>query len=259
VQGRFIKSKSDAHFQLREELLHKSVSHKPETEFPVLDPLDNDTIGIFQESLRDGNGICTFTFSREPSNSELIAISQQLGNPLPERSNDVAEFVEDVFILNIVNRFDCSAPMEMQPFSNAALTLHTESSGNPLSMQPRYIMFYCAKADIRGDDAATLIVPMPRVAEKLSDETLSLLAKTRYLRCEQGPHIVRATSHGPAFSFRDFGASALDQPGYHRLDRSAILLRQYLCRHACRPLDRLRGPLPRRGFQRWIPDPAGTR
>jgi hypothetical protein len=210
LYGQFLESKDHPHVQLRGELLQSNTaaSFSHPTIKLASDPSDNSRKIL--KYLEKGGGIARFSFSNNPLNSDLIAIARQLGTPMAERSNDVAEFVEDLFVLNVVDRFDHLAPVAMQPFSSAPLSIHTESSGNPISMQPRYILLYCVDQGQFSGGAATLGVSMADVAAKLSDHDISLLAQTRYSRCPPGSNILRFTAHGPTFSFRDFCQEALD-------------------------------------------------
>jgi hypothetical protein len=210
LYGQFLESKDHPHVQLRVELLQSNAAVSFSQPIIKLESEPSDNYRKIIEYLEKGGGIARFSFSRNPANSDLIAIARQLGTPMEERSDDVAEFVEDLFVLNVVDRFDHLAPVAMQPFSSAPLSMHTESSGNPLSMQPRYILLYCVDQGQVSGGAATLGVSMADVVARLSDHDISLLAQTRYRRCPQGSNILRFTVNGPTFSFRDFCQEALD-------------------------------------------------
>lgn len=208
--GRFIELNDHPHIALRADLLRSR-------ELPVLAPpeqeLDIGTAAATEEVLQQlsaSEGCGLFKLASRPPNAGLIDFGKQLGQPMEERSSDVAEFVEQRVLLNVVDRFDAAAPVALQPFSSAALTLHSESSGNPLAWQPRFILLHCVDPGAGVGQAATVLVSMRAVAAALNDAELGLLSQTRYQRCEEGPNIARQGPHGWIFSFRDFGTEPLD-------------------------------------------------
>ncbi|MEU4845951.1 TauD/TfdA family dioxygenase [Streptomyces gilvosporeus] len=134
----------------------------------------------------------------------FIALGARLGRAIVETDPAVLPYVENEVILNLVSRHPETDNIAIQPFADNFLSLHSESSGQPLPRQPRYIVLMCREPGDRR--ARTVLVPMETVAARLSDRQLTLLSQTRYQQAGAPSAILRRVGNRPVFSFRDFMA-----------------------------------------------------
>lgn len=152
------------------------------------------------------------------TNRELIRFGSALGQLIPEQADSVQKYVEERFILNNRQDYARTSEIELQPFAENYITLHTEMSPLPLDEQPRYIVLMCVQAPQPDAGGQTLLVSMSRIYERLTLEEREILRHTTY-----GP-AVRANENGamldsppflyeregrPVFSFRDFDRQLL--------------------------------------------------
>lgn len=134
---------------------------------------------------------------------EYIRLGRLIGEPYDERANEVQPFVSRAVVLNLTARSHASVPTAMQPFSQAPLTLHTESSGAPLERQPRYICLMCLEPG-DPDTAQTIAVSMDPVNAELDARARATLRAVSYAP-PGSPFLLRGTERRPVFAFRDFG------------------------------------------------------
>jgi alpha-ketoglutarate-dependent taurine dioxygenase len=113
-------------------------------------------------------------------------------------------------ILNLVQKEAETTDIDIQPFAENYLTLHTESSTKTITEQPRYIVLMCIEAPGLNSGGQTIVVPMSRIYEKLNKDHIDILSKTRYREHLESPPFFYWREGRPLFSFRDFGNQALD-------------------------------------------------
>jgi len=154
------------------------------------------------------SGVAAGRLARPLPIDDFIELGRLLGDPYEERAAEVQPFVSKRYVLNLTARSPAAAPTALQPFSQAPLTLHTESSGAPLDRQPRYICLMCQDPG-DPDVAQTVAVPMEQVAAALAGKTRAILRATRY-DGPDCPTILRGPDERPIFAFRDFGSDPLD-------------------------------------------------
>jgi len=212
LEGFFQELASHAHVERRRWMLGEaSITRAIQAHIDIDSAAAPEAVGErLLETMDWNDGVALARFSEPLGNEKLLAIGRALGDIIPERSPDVADFLEGQNILNIVSRFDSDAPAEMRPFSTGLLSLHSESSGHALRHQPHYILLYCVASGDEATSAATVIVPMRGVTERLKATDRAMLQRVRYRQCEEGPMIARETARGLAFSFRDFCGQRLD-------------------------------------------------
>lgn len=211
LTGTFRESPTDPHVAARRRLLDRGAP-VPTLQAPIVemdaDRPAEDCVGPMRAALaRDG--LAQIQFVSPPSVAEFRAIGEALGAPVPERAAEIQDFVEDGTVLHLKPRFDARADVALQPFSTRYLSLHSESSGAALALQPRYLLFLCLEPGGTTTEARTVLIPMDAVASRLSERDLEILKSTRYARNVDGPTIARTDERAAtAFSFRDFQ----DQP-----------------------------------------------
>ncbi len=155
------------------------------------------------------SGVALVALDEPLSNRAFRGLGETLGVPLVEGDPSVQPFVEEHVILNVVDTHPAGIDASLQPFSKGLLSLHSESSGRSLHEQPRYIVLMCCQAP-QAMTADTVLVPMNRVAERLSVAEREVLARTRYRRNSSAPYILRTEAGRSVFSFRDFMADTLE-------------------------------------------------
>ncbi|MCD0451618.1 TauD/TfdA family dioxygenase [Actinocorallia sp. API 0066] len=142
----------------------------------------------------------------EPLSTErFLAFGDGLGKPLPESDPFVLPWVEHGVVLNLVDEYAHPEDPARQPFSAAALTLHSERSDRAVAAQPRYVVLMCCAADPAERLAQTVLVPMASVHDALTPDERRVLAATRCRSDHDVPPILRYVQGRPVFAFRDLG------------------------------------------------------
>jgi hypothetical protein len=200
IAGAFIEGSDDRHVGLRDRMLAAD-AHLPRLPSSNADKPAMDVLGDI--------GFLVLENEQPLGNDELVAFGTELGIAQPETHPSVRPYVEEEVILNLLSEYSSTRDVDLQPFATNALTLHTESSTRPAARQPRFIVLMCCDP---GDDstwAQTVVVPMDRVAARITSREREILARTRYRDNRDGPTILRYVSGRPVFSFRDFGDQRL--------------------------------------------------
>jgi Taurine catabolism dioxygenase TauD, TfdA family len=148
-------------------------------------------------------GAAITMLDRPMTNDEFLALGSALGIAQPERSDGVQVFVTHGVILNLITGLPRTDDPDLQPFGTNWLSLHSESSGAPPSVQPRYIVLMCVEPG-SGVGAQTVLVPMQAVADTLSESDRAVLRSTRYALNEGAPMLMREEHGRVIFSVRDF-------------------------------------------------------
>ncbi|WNV84990.1 TauD/TfdA family dioxygenase [Umezawaea sp. Da 62-37] len=172
------------------------------------DLLNDDAVFGGVVGTLDAFGAVEIDLDRPLTAEEFVFFGALLGRPMPETAPDVRPYVERDVVLNLVAEHGIIADTGLQPFSETALTLHTESSGKPTRDQPRHLVFQCLRAPEPDHGAQTLVVSGTRVHDVLDGAQRDVLEHCRYDADPAGPPILRELSGRPCFSFRDFA----DQP-----------------------------------------------
>ncbi|MEU9123219.1 TauD/TfdA family dioxygenase [Streptomyces sp. NPDC048506] len=209
IDGSFVERATDRHVRLRQLLLRDGRQSLPP-------PADFDRpfrLGADGELSRGAlahvrhRGAVALRLDEPLPAHRFTALGARLGRAIAETDPAVLPHVEDGVILNLVSRHPETADVSLQPFASNYLSLHSESSGQAVPRQPRYIVLMCHEP---GDGAAqTVLVSMGAVAARLTDRQLAVLARTRYRRAGAPPAILRRVGARPVFSFRDFMAQPL--------------------------------------------------
>lgn len=166
-------------------------------------------LGLLDQVLAESGLACVRT-ERALTNQELISIARWLGRPIPEHAPAVQPFVEDEFVLNLVMSRSETPDVDLQPFAENPITLHTESSLRSLEEQPRYLIFSCLTAPEPGYGGQTIVVPMPEVHDRLTDRERQILGRTSWASSEDSPPILFESEGRPTFSFRDLDRAPVD-------------------------------------------------
>lgn len=182
----------------------------------VLDQIERHGIGLVQ-------------LDQCMTNAEFRAFGDVLGRAQPERSPDVRARVEDQVILNLVTDSGPTGDPARQPFGANPLSLHSESSGAPLSAQPRYIVLMCLSAGADSESGKTILVPMSAAHDSLDQSARTLLATTSYDLATTSydldghpPAILRSVGGRPVFCFRDFQDTPLRWKSTSSVETSAV-------------------------------------
>jgi alpha-ketoglutarate-dependent taurine dioxygenase len=170
-----------------------------------------------------GSGLVEARLDRPLTSDELITLGRRLGSPLPENAVGVQEFVEQGVLLNVIAVHGTTEDIDLQPFSDTALTLHTERSGAAFPRQPRFLVFLCLRAPEPGSGGQTLLVRGADVYANLAPAHREVLRHTSYA-AGQPPPILCGHATGPRFSFRDFRGQQLHwrYHGPEPVDESAV-------------------------------------
>jgi alpha-ketoglutarate-dependent taurine dioxygenase len=155
----------------------------------------------------DESGVAQVELDGQLTAGQLIALASGLGDPQPETSSEVAQFVDEGVVLNLSPALKWSADRAYEPFSWSAVRLHSEGSVRPPSQQPRYIIFQCVEPGSPTTGDQTILVSMADVHQRLSDEQREILASVRLGHREDAAPLLQASS--PVFCFRDFGADEI--------------------------------------------------
>ncbi|MFI5907222.1 TauD/TfdA family dioxygenase [Dactylosporangium sp. NPDC051541] len=230
IKGIFRQAADQPHVPLRRRLLD-AAQPLPAPPFGR-DVRADDSSGlatIAREQL-SAHGAAVVRLDRPLDAEEFLAFGATLGTAQPELAPAVQPFVESEVILNLVTTSPATIDTDLQPFAANWLSLHTESSGAPVPVQPRYIVLMCVTP---GDDprcARTVLLPMREVYGRLSERDREVLRSLRY---EQGdpPPILRIADGRPVFSVRDFQEDPLNWVHDGPLDApdevNAVLARMY--------------------------------
>ncbi|MFJ8493736.1 TauD/TfdA family dioxygenase [Streptomyces sp. NPDC094038] len=211
MKGTFRERPDHPHVALRQNLLDSRRGYAP-----PLTPLRGragapreTALTVLDTQLRP-HGIGLLDLDRVMSNEEFRAFGAALGTAQPERSADVAGMVDDDVILNVRTCGPVTEDPARQPFAANWLTLHTESSGAPVTAQPRYVVLMCVAATEQGAAGQTVLVAMPDVHDALSPATRDLLRHLRYDGRGGVPALLRPCDGRPVFSLRDFHRTPMD-------------------------------------------------
>jgi len=217
MQGVFLEQPTDPHVQLRSTLLgwNALLPSPPAIRSNGSQSAEHLIRGCGLLDRLAQFGLCVLERDEPMTDREFIRLGSLLGNILPETDPSVQPHVDEQVILNVVSVHSDTNDVTRQPFAVNSLSLHTESSGRPLSHQPRYIVLMCVEPG-EATAARTVLVPMTSVENMLSSEAIEVLTGTRYHR--QGvPYLVRNVGNRRVFSFRDF----VQEPLHWTHDRGA--------------------------------------
>ncbi|MFE4857457.1 TauD/TfdA family dioxygenase [Streptomyces sp. NPDC056670] len=206
MKGTYRESPASPHVTLRRALLGARRTH-PAPPFPPLRGRAADPVATAEAVLREQlapHGVAVADLDRPMTNAELVEFGSVLGVPQPERAPDVAARVEDGVVLHLVSAPTATHDPKGQPFAANELSLHTESSGVPVSAQPRYIALMCLSPGGDGRTAQTVVVPMSGVHDSLSPQARDILTRLRYDRPGPLPAVLRRVDGRPVFAIRDF-------------------------------------------------------
>ena len=208
LQGIFDESRYNAHKVARTRTLAT-----PGFSSRVISPIPAPAKGkALQDAILDAlhdDHFVFFKLDHPLSDLEYFRLASFIGRPMNEDPEEISSFVRQGCILEVKERFNKETSVDMQPFSRAAVLVHTENSRSPLGEQPRYIAFQCITH--MGEDSPTLMFSMDEVLRSLSGQDITILEHTYYpnlvgrmpiLRCDE--------TYGRVFSFRDFGGSNLE-------------------------------------------------
>lgn len=151
------------------------------------------------------DGFCLFDLDRSLAEAELIALAEELGEPLTEHAPELQQHAYDRVLLRLFHHLGKTNNTGLQPFSSMPITLHTELSRVPYNDQPDLILLYCEEVGVA--HARTLLVPFSEVDQRLhmrdrriiSDITYDLAHTTSTLRVTQTD----------TYSYRDFHPAGL--------------------------------------------------
>lgn len=211
LSGYFNENRYSKHLETRKYVLNKpskegdaqSLTSTPQASSCLLERLS-----VLKEILNQ-DGFIFLKLDRALDDDELIAFCGALGTPLPEKPEEISNFVRRGIILEVKEAFSYAPDVSMQPFSKNAILVHTENSRSPLSEQPRYIAFQCIECV--GDDCPTYLFPMKDIADTLDKEDQKILHQTYYDQSQDdAAPILRMINGIPIFSFRDFGSDSLN-------------------------------------------------
>lgn len=176
---------------------------------PAADLVNDEAVVEGVAGALDAFGAVEIDVDRPLTTDEFVSFGWRLGRPMPETAPDVRPYVERDVVLNLVAEHGVVADTGLQPFSETALALHTESSGKPAPDQPRHLVFQCLSAPEPDRGAQTLVVSGTRVHDALDGAERDVLEHCRYDLDPPGPPILRELSGRPCFSFRDFADEPL--------------------------------------------------
>lgn len=151
-------------------------------------------------------GAAAVSLDRPLPTASFVAFGEILGTPLLEDAPELAPYVEDGVVLNLVTRSGTTDDAVQQPFASNWLSLHTEKSGAPVERQPRYIVLMCLHPGpaVAGALARTVLVRMSSVVDNLTADTRAVLATTRYAGKTGSPPLLRVEGGQPILCCRDF-------------------------------------------------------
>lgn len=157
----------------------------------LADGLDTDGLGLAH--VRDPLDV-----------DDFLALGHRFGRPLEETDPAVAPFVQRSTVLSLHDRVR-SDEDRLAPFTPRPLTLHTEGSRRPSAQQPRYIILMCVDPGVAGDSAQTILVPIPRIVDRLTADDLATLSNVREVVVPGTAPFVHVADDRPRLSFRDLG------------------------------------------------------
>ncbi len=164
-------------------------------------------------------GAMRINLERTLTNQEFIRFGTLLGDLIPERAQAVRQYVEDEFVLNTKQELAETEDIDLQPFAENYITLHTEMSLSPILEQPRFIVLMCEQAPAPNTGGQTILASMGDVYERLLPVDKNILRHTHY---QQGrgqdsspyetrlPAFLFSRNNRPVFSFRDFNNQPLE-------------------------------------------------
>lgn len=149
------------------------------------------------------HGVALADLGEPLSAVDLIALARRLGEPIPEHDPAIADFVEDTFVLNLIDA-GSTDDVRFKPFSTDELLLHTEGSLRADGERPRWIILQCRREPCgAAGTAQTITIGMQGIADRLGSGALAAL---RRIRIAGGSHAV-ASEQPAVFAFRDPGVS----------------------------------------------------
>jgi alpha-ketoglutarate-dependent taurine dioxygenase len=224
MHGTYLENEKDLHVIRRKQLLHDA------------EPIRGGELerfqfeaSCFQESLTDDvlntmlkSGLAILQLDELLTNEQFMALGAKLGSPMAETSPSVMPYVEDRVILNLRTEHNYTDNVNLEPFSENPISLHTESSGRRLEEQPRYIVLMCCVPG-GGIGAQTVNVSMHCVEQHLEKDTIEILSRTSYRTGGHAPPLLRVESGRRIFCFRDFQTVPLNwQYGGRNVDSDAV-------------------------------------
>jgi len=157
----------------------------------------------------DRYGAVKITLDRSMLPAEFIAFGQGLGSLIPERAPAVQPFVQDGMILNLRTDLPETQDVDLQPFAENFITLHTEGSLSALDVQPRYLVFLCLSAPQPGGGGQTLVRPVRPLVDELPANVIDTLVHTT-LAGTAGVPVFRWEGERLVLCFRDRGDTTID-------------------------------------------------
>jgi alpha-ketoglutarate-dependent taurine dioxygenase len=179
------------------------------------------------------HGAVKIQLDRGLSTEEFMALGEGLGRLIPERAPAVQPFVEAGVVLNLRADLPDTSDVDLQPFAESFITLHTEGSLSALDVQPRYLVFGCLVPPEPGGGGQTLVLPVRPLVERLPAEVVRALLDTR-LTDTAGVPVLRRVGDRLVLCFRDRGeaplpweAASADSPGSVNAALASLLLAMY--------------------------------
>jgi alpha-ketoglutarate-dependent taurine dioxygenase len=212
IEHRFIESVNDSHTRRREEVLNQSTWYSEPPSVPSVEARAAEAASVTADirTALAKLGLVKVLFDRPLSAPEFASFATGFGTPMPETSPSVQPFVEGQVVLNLITERPATDDIDLQPFAESPLTLHTESSMRPVEQQPHYLLLQCISAPATGAGGQTVVISNEDVASQLKEQTLEVLAGCTYANSVDGTPFLRYEEGRPVFSFRDFGSSPFD-------------------------------------------------
>lgn len=158
-------------------------------------------------TMSERSGLAVGNLAEPFTTEEYLEYGWALGELHAEKAPQVQDRVLKTYILDLTSSEDSNAKTDRQPFSQAPLLAHTESSAEPVERQPGFITLMCLDPG-NLEFAQTLVVPMRGVLSRLSEDDRATLRLLRYDRDGAGT-ILRSTGKADVLAFRDFGSAPL--------------------------------------------------
>lgn len=205
----FVEGATDPHISMRLALLHGAAT----AEVPVSVRYSGSSgreLGVMLTESLIREGVVLADAGPHRSDEFVVEVSAALGEPLLEKASASLNAVSHGVLLHLRDEHGGSNELQLQPFTTNALPLHTESSRQPRSQQPRYVLLFCASSGHVPDSAQTVLVPIPSVISSLETGEREILRYVRYRLTPAPPPILRSEAGRDVLSFRDFLSSPLE-------------------------------------------------
>jgi Taurine catabolism dioxygenase TauD, TfdA family len=177
----------------------------PEPDFlPKLTMTADELPGGSWRPMLAASGAAKILLDRGLSTTEFIAVGRTLGPLIPERAPAVQSFVEEGVVLNLRMELAATGDVDLQPFAENFITLHTEGSLSALDLQPRYLVFLCLVPPEPGGGGQTLVLPVRSLVDRLPAHVIETLLGTT-LAGTAGVPVFRRAGDRLVLCFRDRG------------------------------------------------------